>query len=298
MTTTPTKWAKGLAEWTEGDTAYLSVAFSWLIDEAYARAVWFRAAGYRVRVGGPGVFLRGHSLADVAEIGGSIRDAVIRHNPQATFASRGCDVGCWFCVVPKMEGRAFTALPDFTPRPILCDSNLSGLPASYQDHIVRRYIAAGVPLLDAQSGFEPGSFNGETYERWARINRGPWRIAYDDTAERDAVCRTMALLRSRGAKPRRLPVYVLLGNEPMDACLGRLRDVIQWGGEPHAQPFIKLNAERKEPHVRHDWTRRALVTMARWANRRVWRYADFGDYTRATPAPEGIGDLLATGGLA
>ena len=27
----------GLAEWTEGDTAYLSVAFSWKLPEAYQR---------------------------------------------------------------------------------------------------------------------------------------------------------------------------------------------------------------------------------------------------------------------
>jgi hypothetical protein len=30
--------------------------------------------------------------------------------------------------------------------------------------------------------------------------------------------------------------------------------VIAWGGEPYAQPFIKLNALRKEPRIQHDWT--------------------------------------------
>ena len=38
-------WVRGLAEWTDGDTAYLSVAFTWLLDEAYQRAVFWRAAG-------------------------------------------------------------------------------------------------------------------------------------------------------------------------------------------------------------------------------------------------------------
>jgi hypothetical protein len=44
----------GLAEWIENDTAFLSVAFTWRLNEAYSRACWYRAAGYKVRAGGPG----------------------------------------------------------------------------------------------------------------------------------------------------------------------------------------------------------------------------------------------------
>lgn len=50
-------WSKGFAEWVDDDTAYLSVVFTWLLDEAYARALWHRALGRRVRVGGPALFL-------------------------------------------------------------------------------------------------------------------------------------------------------------------------------------------------------------------------------------------------
>lgn len=146
MTTwTKGEWVKGVAEWIDGDTAYLSIAFTWRLDEAYSRAVWYRAQGYKVRAGGPGVFTRKHYLADVAEIGGSIPDAIARHNPMATRASYGCPVGCWFCIVPKMDGKQFQLLPDFPVRPVLCDDNLSALPADYQRHIVERYLKAGVP---------------------------------------------------------------------------------------------------------------------------------------------------------
>lgn len=31
------KWVGGLAEWREGETVYLSVAFTWLLGEARAR---------------------------------------------------------------------------------------------------------------------------------------------------------------------------------------------------------------------------------------------------------------------
>ncbi|MBP2302547.1 hypothetical protein [Azospirillum picis] len=308
------KWSKGLAEWVDGDTAYLSIAFTWLLDEAYRLAIWHRACGRRVVAGGPALFQEkvSHILHGVAEIpvkrvtvdgrevvrGADFPDAVARHNPLATFASRGCPVGCYFCIVPKMEGRSFTLLPDFTPRPILCDNNLSGLPADYQDFIVDRYRKAEVPLLDANSGFEPKTFDADVYARWRDINKGPWRFAYDEQGERSDVERVMQMLRSLPAKRKR--VYVLIGNEPMAACLERIKEVIAWGGEPHVQPYIKLNAMEKVPHVRFDWTRQALTDMARWANRRIWRKCpDFSDYRRSEKASRKpfaddirIGDLM------
>jgi hypothetical protein len=197
----------------------------------------------------------------------------------ATIASRGCPVGCWFCIVPKMEGRAFTLLPDFPVRPVLCDNNLSGLPGEYQDFIVSRYVAEGVPLLDANSGFEPRTFDGKVYERWRPINRGPWRFAYDDAPERGYVYEVMQMLKDE--QPKRKRVYTLIGNEPFDVCMGRIREVIEWGGEPHVQPFVKLNALEREPHARFDWTVPLLKDVARWANRRIWRYAPFSEYRGA-----------------
>ena len=272
----------GLAEWIEGDTAFLSVAFSWRLDDAYQRAVYLNAEGYNVRAGGPGVFTRKHYLADVAQIGGDYPDAVAHHNPMATMASRGCPVGCWFCIVPKMEGKEFTLIPDFPVRPVLCDNNLSALPAEYQDHIIGRYQAEGVPLLDANSGFEPRTFNNEVYRRWAQINKGPWRFAYDDQGDEPYVRRVMRMLHAVPRSKKR--VYVLIGNEPMAECLARINKVIECGGDPHVQPFIKLNALEKKYHVRHDWTRGKLVDMARWTNGWIWKKAPFEDYQR-NPKP-------------
>ena len=82
------KWVGGFAEWTDGDTAYLSVAFTWLLDKAFSRALWYRALGYRVRAGGPALFLvrMKHELADVAELGGDAPDAIARHNWPTLFA--------------------------------------------------------------------------------------------------------------------------------------------------------------------------------------------------------------------
>jgi len=277
------KWVGGLAEWREEDTAYLSVAFTYKLDEAYSRALFARACGQKVVAGGPALFLvkMQHILADVAEIRKDYPDAIAKHNPDATFASRGCPVGCWFCIVPKMEGKAFTLIPDFPVRPILCDNNLSALPAEYQDHIIGRYMAEGVRLRDANSGFEPITFTPEVYERWKQLvnaGGGPWRFAYDETKEGPQVRRVMKMLKDEPQKRKR--VYVLIGNEPFVDCMSRIYEVIDNGCEPHVQPYLKLNAMEREPVARHDWTVQKLKDVARWANGFVWKRVHFAEYDR------------------
>lgn len=268
-------WSGGIAEWIENDTAFISVAFSWKLQEAYMRAVWHKSNGMRVRVGGGGVFYHRNYFDGIAEYGGRT-DALIHHNPSATKASEGCPVGCYFCTVPNIEGKTFTLLPEFVPRPILCDNNLSALPDDYQDYIIQKYIDYGVELLDANSGFEPRTFSTETYTRWKRINKGPWRFAFDDLNE-EKYCETaVKVLKDEPASSKR--VYVLIGNEPVEACLYRINRVIEWGCEPHVQPVMALNTLEKKPMIRFDWTERKLRNMARWANRWLWRSMKFEEY--------------------
>lgn len=302
------KWSNGLAEWTVGDTALLSVAFTWRVHDAVARAHWLRAEGRRVIVGGPAVFLK--SIRDlvtpIAEVPTKIVDrdghrrevpcdlqeilpdwtegAIVHHNPMATTASRGCPVGCGFCIVPVLEGLSFTYMPDFPVRPVLTDNNLSAIPADYQDHIVSRYLHAGVPLLDANSGFEPKTFDEEVYRRWAPVNRGVWRMAYDETREGADVERAIKMLRRNGVPPRMIQCYVLIGNEPESQCMERIRQVIEWGGEPYAQPVMKLNSLDRNAWIRHDWgSERRLRQVQRWTNGRLWRgpggaFRSFSEY--------------------
>jgi len=274
------EWIKGVAHWREGTTALISIAFTWRLPEVRKIADYYRAIGCdRIRLGGPGTFTMrkyiSEHLADL-ELGGSIADVLRFHNPMATRASYGCPVNCHFCIVPKMDGTAFSFVDDFPPRPILCDDNLSALPANYQQHIIDRYLQAGVPILDANSGFEPRTFDDEVFARWKPVLKGPWRFGFDEKTEGEQVARVFRMLKD--VSPRKKQVYTMIGHEPFDVCMDRIRKVIASGGEPYAQPMLQLNTLVKEPKVRYDWTALKLKQVQRWVNRRLWRYVPFDQY--------------------
>lgn len=180
-----------------------------------------------------------------------------------------------------MEGRTFTLLDDFPVRPILCDNNLSALPIEYQNFVIRRYHESNIKLRDANSGFEPLTFTPDIYKRWKPLinaGGGPWRFAYDETRERTDVLRVMRMLS--GERQKRKRVYVLIGNEPVADCLRRVQEVIDNGCEPHCQPLLKLNCLQHQPWIRFDWTAETLTSMARWANKWIWKKTSFTEYDR------------------
>jgi hypothetical protein len=264
----------------------LSVIFSW--HTPLARDIALRVKdNAEVWCGGPGVTTLGKwwreqtGLDSVRGLDGRFERQ--RGDYRMTFASRGCGVGCSFCIVKLIEGRTYTVDWDFRPAPILCDNNLSALPVEFQNHIVRRYTETGVPLLDANSGFEPRSFDEDTFHRWKPVLCGPWRMGFDTLDEGKHVERAMRILRDNGVRSRLIRVYCLIGNEPIAACYERLRKIVEWGGEPYCQPCLPLNwlrDPRREPlPARYDWTDTLLHDFARYANRYLWRSVPLWEYS-------------------
>jgi hypothetical protein len=271
------------------DLVALSVIFSW--HAPIALTVAQRVQSHAdVWCGGPGMYALANWWQEntglPAHKGLDDRFERWRGDYKMTFASRGCPVGCWFCIVPKIEGKDFTLDWDFTPAPILCDNNLSALPVEFQEHIIRRYQDTGTKLGDANSGFEPRAFDEGTYARWRVVLRGPWRFAFDETREREDVRRTMDILKDES--PRRKQVYVLAGNEPVADCYQRALEVIEWGGEPYCQYVRPLNwlGDPATLRHRHDWAEQHGRDFCRYFNRRLWRSLPLRDYKPRMNEPE------------
>jgi hypothetical protein len=94
------------------------------------------------------------------------------------------------------------------------------------------------------------------------------------------------MLKQRGVSARKIQVYVLIGNEPEADCLRRVQEVIEWGGEPYAQPVMKLNAATRDPWVQHDWgSGQRLRQMQRWTNTHSWRSKTWDEYNPSARRP-------------
>jgi len=265
----------------------LSAIFSWDLLEGVKIAKHY-AGRAEIWAGGPG-FLRmadwwKNETGNQAVVGLDPRFERQRGKYRMGFAARGCPVGCHFCGVPELEGSKYTLDWDFQPTPILCDNNLTDEPVEFQEHIIQRYQQSGVPLLDANSGFEPKNFTEETYQRWKPLLRGPWRFGYDYLPERSAAKRVLGILQNEPSKKKR--VYVMIGNEPFDACLQRANEVIEWGGEPYCQPFLAKTAlDRKDFVIKYDWTPEKLTHFTRYFNRFLWKYTPLNEYRCGSKQP-------------
>src|SRR6185312_5947277 len=68
-------WKKGAVFWREDNTAFISIAFTWHCHEARYIALHCLERGYKVKLGGPGVFTQKKFFADLPiELGGNIDD--------------------------------------------------------------------------------------------------------------------------------------------------------------------------------------------------------------------------------
>lgn len=263
------------------DLAFVSAIFSWHVPGALAAAEWLRDTGTKVEVGGPGFF----ALRDVARSRGfeaqvsvDPRFDLVPGSYEAVFWSRGCPAyNCALgypkdgsrptCLVPELEGSRSTLFPDVTPAPMILDNNLSALPRKHQEVIVERTLSAGFKSVDANSGFEPASFKPETASLWSRLPLVAWRFAYDEIAERKAVLKVIEILDGIGVKRRNLHIYCLVGNEPLEACEQRVREIREWKCIPVVQRRRPLDYVGGPLPTIHGWTERKLIDFQRWGNR-------------------------------
>lgn len=260
-------WAKGIVEWSENGVSYLSIPFTWNLPSAYSRCVWLRREGYAIRAGGPAVALMPRCLSEVAAVGGDT-DALWRHNPTATFTTRGCIRRCEFCAVPKIEGD-FRELPTWEAKPVVCDNNLL---ASSRWHF-DRVIDSLKPLraVDFNQGLDARLLNSHHIERLRELNLPVIRLAWDSIDLEAVVLSAIRRLLDVGFPRSRIKVYVLFGfrDTPGDA-LYRCQTLKGMGIMPNPQRYNPLDTLKKDSYVAPSWTERKLRDFGRYWSRQNW----------------------------
>jgi len=260
------QWSKTFVEWIEGQIAYLSVVFTWDLPKAFMRAVWLREKRYEVRAGGPACRLMPEYLADVAEVNRPGIDVLWRHNPEATFTTRGCIRKCKFCAVPKIEPQ-FMELDEWEPKRIICDNNL--LACSWQ-HFVRVVDSVTrINGIDFQ-GLDARLITSSHAFLLSRLDVSVVRVAWDhiDIDPWEGV----ECLIHAGIPKRKIRVYVLIGfdDSPEDAEY-RLRTIRERGFLPCPQRYNPLDTLQRDSYVGTNWTDSELKRFMRyWYNPHVW----------------------------
>jgi len=269
-------WSKRAIDWVKGSNAYISVAFTWDLPKAYQRAVWLREMGYTVYAGGPAVRLMPQYLSGVARCNDLEVDALSRHNPDATFTSRGCIRRCPFCAVPRIEGE-LRELGAWPVRPIVCDNNLLACSRAHFDDVIDKLK----PLsgVDFNQGLDARLLTAHHADRLAELDCTV-RLAFDHISCESAFMRAYELLRKADIPKRWIRVYVLFGfdDTPEDA-LYRLETVKALGIRPNPMRYQPLDALTRNSYVAPGWTERELRRFARYWSRQRWlEHIPFEEY--------------------
>ena len=272
------KWkTNGLADWVEGDTAYISCVFSWGLQSAYEKCIWYKQQGYKVRAGGPAVILNPAFLSGVALIGGEV-DALPHHNPCATFTSRGCIRNCSFCAVPRIEGK-LVELDDWKVKPIICDNNLLACSNAHFNRVIDRLL--DVNGVDFNQGLDARLMTEHHAKRLGELHGAVIRIAFDNIRDEKRIIKAYDMLRINGVDGKdSIRVYALIGytDTPEDA-LYRLQKIIDIGANPTPMRYQPLDSRRKNEYIGSYWTERELKDyMHYWSSMRIICSIPFSDY--------------------
>lgn len=271
-------WRKGIATWEVGKTLYISVPFTWLMDEAQKIAAAYKG---KTLIGGPGTM-----QPSVCEG----YDPVLFHNPLATFTTRGCVNKCAFCAVPKIEGE-FRELDTWRPAPVVCDNNLT---AASTKHI-RRVVDSlkCFPYVDFNQGFEARRFTPDIADMFGEL-KCHIRFAFDSWGSEQAAKDAIDLCRQRSTKD--ITVFVLIGfKDTPEEAKAKLEEVRSWGVLPNPMRFQPLDAKHKHEYVAPGWTDSELKKMMRYYSRLIYtspipydEFVDRNDHADQIKMPLGV----------
>jgi len=208
----PMEWPKRITEWQDGSTGYMSVPFTWLLQEAKNRLSQTDLFIRRWIVGGPAVKLVPDYLIGIANvtIGDTMSGVLQRVNPQATRTTLGCIRRCGFCGVRDIEGD-FRELDDWPDLPVLCDNNLLAASRSHFQKVIDRLVGHG--WCDFNQGLDARLLTQWHARCIARIKRPMVRLALDNDRDREPWIIAVKTLLDAGCAKSRIRSYVLCGFE-------------------------------------------------------------------------------------
>lgn len=262
-------WKKGIAEWIENEIVHISVVFSWNLPDARKKILCLPKK-MKVLIGGPAVYANPNYLSDIAGIGKQA-NALIHHNPDATFTTKGCIRNCPFCIVPKIEGKLIElADKEWKPNKIVCDNNLLAASQTHFDHVIDRLKESRIKGIDFQ-GIDARVMTEHHAQRLAELPNVVLHFAWDHIKEEKYVRRAITHLSDAGIKPKNMRVYVLFGyKDTPEEALYRLQEIKNLGIMPNPMRYQPINTLKKNSYIGEHWTERQLKDYMRYWGRQIY----------------------------
>lgn len=237
------------------DEVHISVTFSWDLLEAERLARAYRRIA-PVKIGGPAT----------GESGGDFVPGMYLKQG-CTITSRGCNNHCWFCLVPRREGK-LRELP-VQPGNNLLDNNL--LACSEQ------HIRAVFEMLKTQRDVTlTGGLEAKILKPWhvelladAKVKEA--FFAYDTPDDLPPLIEAAKMLKAAGSwyRWRKCGCYVLIGyhGDTIEKAEKRLVTTLKLGYMPFAMFYRdpeNKNVKTKEwAQFQRSWTRPAAINAMR-----------------------------------
>jgi hypothetical protein len=257
------QWRKGIASWKVGKTLYLSIPFTWLLDDAEIIAKQHKG---KVIAGGPAVRLMGAPWAETPER--VPFDTLAFHNPLATYTSRGCPNKCSFCAVPKIEGELIE-LDTWKPAPVICDNNITACSERHFEKVIDSLLP--FPMVDFNQGLDAALFTDFHAWHLSRLHSVKIRFAFDNISRKKVNKQAIDLCNSH--KLTNIGIYCLIGyNDTPETAKQRLEQIRAWGVMPNPMRYQPLNAIEKNSYVNTEngWSERELRDIMRYYTKLNW----------------------------
>jgi len=207
----------------EADMVYVSVAFTWDIEEGRRlQGAW---AQYY-----PAVLIGGPAMGDRPD--GFAPGFYIKHG--VTITSRGCDNNCSWCLVPEREGELYT-IP-IMPGYIVQDNNLLQCPASHRQAVFQM-LSSQRKAASFPGGLDARLVTDEVADELRGLRIHQVFLA----ADTEGILRPLAkAIKKLSFLPRqKLRCYVLIAydDEMIGQAEARLRRIWELGAMPFAQLY-------------------------------------------------------------
>lgn len=248
----------------EVDEVHISVTFTWDIPVAERlKKEWKDVAP--VKLGGPALGDSGKEFIPGMYL-----------KPGYLITSRGCPNKCWFCDVPRREGRSVRELPIMQGHNIL-DSNLLACSRKHIESVFEMLSKQKMGRILFTGGLEAARLRTWHIKALRKLKPQRMYFAYDTAGDLKHLVRVAPMLGKAGFTRHHLYCYVLIGwrGDTFKEAEKRFRRVMELGMCPIAMYYRDKTS--KKPHdwgkFQTKWSRPAII----YSNKTDADYEMFGD---------------------